>query len=1376
MKRDHTHTAPFYKSLPLFLAGLLITLHGLATTYTSTGSGPWATTTTWSPNGTPTASDDVIIQPGHIITMNANPGACQTLYLYGTITWTAARTLSVGVGGIVFHSGAAITGTATGTLNVSGVFQVTTGTQTIGQVAMTVTGGSIFNGVLTYTSATGAQTFNGAAIMNNGSAIIFSTTRTLNFNGGVSTSGTTSVSGAATGTVNMGSLSVPSGSAFTITNTNLSVTGTTTIGGNIVYGDANGTKAFGNITVSSGGTWDCSGYDEFFTVNGTLTNSGTFKASATTTGANEYKFTNAASAIAGTLTIPNVSVASGAVLTNNGVLTITDSLYGSGKYVQGASSTLNYNSPKLIVVTTFNPSGASNLVDYLYPGAQTVAGGGSVKYYDLNISTSGTKTLGNSLNVLDNLTVQGTTTLDVDATNNYSVSVGGNWSLTSTSPSPFLQQQGTVTFNGSTGVQAISTTVAGGQTFYNVTFNNTSTAVPSLTTAGNLNVTHNTTFTQGNLDLQGHNFIITGDVTGTTEHLNGGLIMTSTAGSTFKVTDPNSNKITYYNGTQIGTSTTGITISDTSGRIQFQGFTQYGTANFVKTLNVDDVFGGGNVYYGPVTFTAAPTASRWRMGDNAAAPDTFYNATFNALANGGSNNNFIVGANSLGNAFYGTTAMTSVTPGGFFVCRQNGTGNASATFYGPVVATIGLTGNMTFADAASGNVNSVTFDNTITLNSTSTSTGFFHFADNNQYGTVTLTSGGQFLTGSISGQTNVYLCNLTQLGPKTQTINTAGSSGALYVGGTTSLPAFSCTFNGPCNFTADTAGYFVGSRFNGATTVTVNHANANGYIIGDTTNAGFSAIVGNIRFQNNVFNGTTTLQHTSSFTSSSNGGNTFNGFATIVNSGTGTLRQGGYNGLGDAFNNDVTYLQNTVNSVISPAYNSTSTYAGNISVSGSLGSSIVFANGAAGNMTINGSGTQLFVNGASAAPFIGSLTMATAAPNNILQMGFSTQVSGTLTMTQGLINLNSNKIILGSSATAPGTLNYTSGWLYGGAFVRWFAKTSVAIPSTTGLFPMGSDPSAMFYHPLWFGYTANLTTGGTLSVTHNPTLAGYTTVTYWDASWGYTVKGVSNSAWAVSSGNGLTVSGTTAQVRFGGTGYGIFSLPDLNASLAFSAIGTFANATNATVPLEVNRTGLTGANLNNTWRIGIRDVTMSPLPVQLTSFNARLTPDGVVDLNWSTATEINNKLFTVEKSQDGIFYTPVAEVAGAGNSSVQLDYSATDPNPYAGVSYYRLKQTNEDGQSTYSRVVPINVSTNVALRLYPNPARTNLQLTFSSGSNGSVVTRIIDAAGKVMATRMNAVQPGVNTINFSVAGYRFGTYFLEIISTSENRTIPFSVY
>lgn len=99
----------------------------------------------------------------------------------------------------------------------------------------------------------------------------------------------------------------------------------------------------------------------------------------------------------------------------------------------------------------------------------------------------------------------------------------------------------------------------------------------------------------------------------------------------------------------------------------------------------------------------------------------------------------------------------------------------------------------------------------------------------------------------------------------------------------------------------------------------------------------------------------------------------------------------------------------------------------------------------------------------------------------------------------------------------------------------------------------------------------------------------------------------------------------------------------------------------------------------------------SILPIELYSFNGH-NNENVNELYWVTETEINNDYFTVERSMDGINFVSVADVAGAGNSNSLLDYQLTDYNPYTGINYYRLKQTDFNGSFSYSDLIAIEVN------------------------------------------------------------------------------------
>ncbi|MCC6540931.1 MAG: T9SS type A sorting domain-containing protein [Flavobacteriales bacterium] len=130
------------------------------------------------------------------------------------------------------------------------------------------------------------------------------------------------------------------------------------------------------------------------------------------------------------------------------------------------------------------------------------------------------------------------------------------------------------------------------------------------------------------------------------------------------------------------------------------------------------------------------------------------------------------------------------------------------------------------------------------------------------------------------------------------------------------------------------------------------------------------------------------------------------------------------------------------------------------------------------------------------------------------------------------------------------------------------------------------------------------------------------------------------------------------------------------------ATGTFISGTIPTAAVQsVFNATLTPWTLAST-------TANNPLPITLLNFDAQ--PEGtMVRLNWATATEQDNALFTVERSRDGIVFEEVLNVPGAMNSNTLITYSELDRAPYPGLSYYRLRQTDTDGTSTYSNMVAV---------------------------------------------------------------------------------------
>lgn len=140
------------------------------------------------------------------------------------------------------------------------------------------------------------------------------------------------------------------------------------------------------------------------------------------------------------------------------------------------------------------------------------------------------------------------------------------------------------------------------------------------------------------------------------------------------------------------------------------------------------------------------------------------------------------------------------------------------------------------------------------------------------------------------------------------------------------------------------------------------------------------------------------------------------------------------------------------------------------------------------------------------------------------------------------------------------------------------------------------------------------------------------------------------------------------------------------------------------------------------------------LPIELLFFEATMREkEQVVDLHWQTKSELNNAFFTIERSQNGLNWEVVNVVQGAGNSSVTLDYYSVDHRPIDGTSYYRLKQTDFNGDFSYSPIVVVNAD-GFHVSLYPNPVTIgeSVVVTFPDGYTENRVVSVYAADGRLI--------------------------------------------
>ena len=152
-------------------------------------------------------------------------------------------------------------------------------------------------------------------------------------------------------------------------------------------------------------------------------------------------------------------------------------------------------------------------------------------------------------------------------------------------------------------------------------------------------------------------------------------------------------------------------------------------------------------------------------------------------------------------------------------------------------------------------------------------------------------------------------------------------------------------------------------------------------------------------------------------------------------------------------------------------------------------------------------------------------------------------------------------------------------------------------------------------------------------------------------------------------------------------------------------------------------------------RTPIRAIVDAPLPIELLSFNAELISKGLVHVNWSTVSEISNDRFVIQRSQDGIHFTDIGTVKGAGNSKILRNYQFIDELALDGLSYYRLIQYDEDGKYTYSSIVSVNGAgeKGIIWNIYPNPSENGSAVFIQmngAGSNEELQLIIYDMAGR----------------------------------------------
>ncbi len=175
------------------------------------------------------------------------------------------------------------------------------------------------------------------------------------------------------------------------------------------------------------------------------------------------------------------------------------------------------------------------------------------------------------------------------------------------------------------------------------------------------------------------------------------------------------------------------------------------------------------------------------------------------------------------------------------------------------------------------------------------------------------------------------------------------------------------------------------------------------------------------------------------------------------------------------------------------------------------------------------------------------------------------------------------------------------------------------------------------------------------------------------------------------------------------------------------------------------------------------------LPVNLLVFAGKQHNEKV-DLNWTTAQELNNDRFEIERSTDGLLYERIGTVfSKQNNSQTAVDYFYQDLFARKGINFYRLKQIDIDGNFSYSNIIAVNIDPTLltVLKLSPNPADNYINVSCNSAVAEMITCKIYSSGGREVMNASQYFREGVSIVRLNISNLPAGTYFLVLSRPNE---------
>lgn len=739
----------------------------------------------------------------------------------------------------------------------------------------------------------------------------------------------------------------------------------------------------------------------------------------------------------------------------------------------------------------------------------------------------------------------------------------------------------------------------------------------------------------------------------------------------------------------------------------------------------------------------------------------------------------------------GTANLWSYTSGGASCsCQPNGTGVVVID----VGHTVTIDATRTVDVMQINNGATLTGGSALTVNSSLVTAGTGKFTLTNTLsvsGNVTLAG-----TGACTDTKKIDINGDLNVGSGTSMTASGGSAQGIYIGGNLTVDG-TLTQSGGQDITLD-----VGAAFILAGSGTITTTGSVNMSAGSKSVSAGSSLVINADF---TIAGAYTLTNNASIDLNGNliGSNAS---AKWINKGGSTLNYGGTtkifstNGVLDASSVSNTVNFNGASQDVNQPNNSgqfnnltlsgsgTKTLRGDILVSGDFVTNATLAANSAG-VSFNGTAAQT-ISG-TVTPTFFDLTINNSNASGVT-LSEPVNASNSLSLTAGLLTTTSTNILtMQNGSTCPALTNASTSYVVGPMKYQKSASGSTVLNFPIG---KGSDcrPVVLTVNHTdntLYNYTGELfnanpfTTFGSNPATDMPsTVDTISGVHYWDIA-------RTNSAGTSTPSTGLS-GNQTIKLYFGTNDY-VYQGSSLTIVKNTSAtpatwydIGGTSTLGNFSTPQAGSITSTSSPSTFTSFSafsLGSRTTGWNSLPVELLSFTA--VPDkGKVDLKWTTATELNNKDFVIERSADGTNFKELLTVpskAPNGNSTKKLEYASVDASPLNGTSYYRLHQNDYNGQKKYFNVVSVTFGTDkyTTFTVYPNPNQGQFKADFTGLENNHEVQILMhDINGKlVYASSFYTAESQGSMDIIPTEKISRGTYFCSLIIEGIKQTVKVTV-